>query len=31
MGIARQILQQVTGEQERLQSHKSHQSLAKKS
>lgn len=31
MGIARQILQQVGGEQERLQSHKSHESLAKKS
>jgi Rod binding domain-containing protein len=31
LGIARQILQQVTGEQERLQSHKSHESLAKKS
>jgi Rod binding domain-containing protein len=31
MGIARQILQQVTGEQERLRSHKSHLSLAEKS
>lgn len=30
LGIARQILQQVTGEQERLQSHKSHESFITK-